>query len=156
MSNWSSRALVAAPMLAAAAFYGWNFADLFPLIEYRQWIDNSVDWWPALQWFLDVALLHRSAPGFSRATSLLVAAAFRDTCGVSIACHNGMHIAMILASAALLAATLRRWVDPFITAGALVFFLFSVPVLDAVAWQATLLDKCAVPRRRGADLVRGA
>lgn len=144
MSNWSSRALVAAPMLAAAAFYAWNFADLFPLIEYRQWIDNSVDWWSGLQWFLDVALLHRSAPGFSRATSLLVAAAFRDTCGVSIACHNGMHIAMILASAALLAATLRRWVDPFITAGALVFFLFSVPVLDAVAWQATLLDKCAV------------
>ena len=144
MSNWSSRALVAVSILAAAAFYAWNFADLFPLIEYRQWIDNSVDWWPALQWFLDVALLHRSAPGFSRATSLLVAAAFRDTCGVSIACHNGMHIAMILASAALLAATLRRWVDPFITAGALVFFLFSVPVLDAIAWQATLLDKCAV------------
>ena len=144
MSNWSSRALVAVSILAAAAFYAWNFADLFLLIEYRQWIDNSVGWWPALQWFLDVALLHQSAPGFSRATSLLVAAAFRDTCGVSIACHNGMHIAMILASAALLAATLRRWVDPFITAGALVFFLFSVPVLDAVAWQATLLDKCAV------------
>ena len=55
-----------------------------------------------------------------------------------------MHIALLLASAALLAAILRRWVDPFITAGALVFFLFSVPVLDAVAWQATLLDKCAV------------
>ena len=144
MPHWTCRTLVAAPILAATAFYAWNFADLFPLIEYRQWIDHRPDWWAALQWFVDAALLHRWAPEYSRTASLLVAAAFRDTCGLSIVCHNGMHIALLLASAALLAATLRRWVDPFITAGALTLFLFSVPVLDAVAWQGTLLDKCAV------------
>jgi hypothetical protein len=144
MSNWSSRALVAVSILAAATFYAWNFADLFPLIEYRQWIDNPVQWRSALEWFLDVALLHRWAAEQSRGLSLLVAGMFRDACGLSIVCHNGMHIALLLASAVLLAATLRRWVDPFITAGALVFFLFSFPVLDAAAWQATLLDKCAV------------
>jgi hypothetical protein len=143
MPRWTSRALTAAPILAAA-FYAWNFADLFPLIEYRQWIDNSVDWWPTLQWFFDLALLHRWTPEYSRAASLLVVWAFRDACGLSIVCHNAMHIALLLASAALLAAILRRWVDPFITAGALVFFLFSVPMLDAVAWQATILDKCAL------------
>ena len=120
MPNWASRALTAAPILAAAAFYVWNFADLFLLIEYRQWIDHSVDWWSALPWFLDVAVLHWWDPEPSRATSLLVAWVFRDTCGQSITCHNGMHIAVILASAALLAVTLRRWVDPFITAGAMI------------------------------------
>ena len=144
MSNWSSRALVAAPLLAAAAFYAWNFSDLFLLIEYRHWIDNPPQWRATLEWFLDVALLHQWAALQSRGLSFLVAGIFREACGLSIVCHNGMHIALLLASAALLAAILRRWTDPFITAGALVFFLFSAPVLDAAAWQATLLDKCAV------------
>ena len=144
MPSWASRALTAAPILAAAAFYVWNFADLFPLIEYRHWIDNPPQWRSTLQWFLDVALLHQWAPQQSRGLSFLVVGIFREACGLSIVCHNGMHIALLLASAALLAAVLRRWVDPFITAGALVFFLFSAPVLDAAAWQATLLDKCAL------------
>ena len=32
---------LAAPIAAAAAFYLWNFVDLFPLIEYREWIDGA-------------------------------------------------------------------------------------------------------------------
>jgi hypothetical protein len=72
MPSWASRALTAAPILAAAAFYVWNFADLFPLIEYRHWIDNPPQWRSTLQWLLDVALLHQWAPQQSRGLSFLV------------------------------------------------------------------------------------
>jgi hypothetical protein len=136
---------IAAPIAAAAAFYLWNFADLFPLIEYRQWIDDS-DLYAGLDLFYRYAIL-RTETGFSRTTSFAVTALFASACGQGIACHNALHIALLLGTAGLLGATLLRQSGsrhPALVAAALVFFLFSVPVLDAASWQATMLDKCAV------------
>ena len=85
--------------------------------------------------------------GFSRTTSFLAVALFTSACGPAIACHNVMHVALLLAAAALLGLMLLRLSErrrPVLVAGTLAFFLFTVPVLDAVAWQATVLDKLAV------------
>ena len=138
-------AWIAAPVAAAAAFYLWNFSDLFPLIEYRQWIEDS-DLHAALHFFYRVAILHGET-GFSRTTSFVAVALFASACGHTIACHNVLHIALLLGAAVLLGLTLMRQSEhrhPALVAAVLVFFLFSIPVLDAIAWQATILDKCAV------------
>ena len=136
---------LAAPIAAAAAFYVWNFVDLFPLIEYREWIDRA-ELESGLHFFYHNAIRH-TVIGFSRSTSFLAVALFTSACGPAIACHNFMHIALLLAAAALLGLTLLRLSEcrrPVLVAGTVAFFLFTVPVLDAVAWQATIHDKLAV------------
>ena len=136
---------IATPIVAAAAFAAWHFLDLFPLVEYRHWIDNP-DLAGTLLWFFHVTVSHVQFSPSTRTTSHLAVSVFSTTCGQMIPCHNAWQIALLLGAAALAGMTLLRQTGgrhPVLISAALALFLFSAPMLDAVSWQATVLDKCA-------------
>ena len=84
---------------------------------------------------------------FSRAFTFEVVAGISTACGYNAPCHNLFHISLLTASGLLLAALLLRLLPRrpvLFIAGAVVFMLFSQPVMDALAWQATLLDKLSL------------
>jgi hypothetical protein len=150
-SNKTGRiiAISAIPIVAAAVFYISNFFDLFPLIEYRQWLFPPIGLQDEFRWFYNVAILHSdwATTAFPRVTSFVGVGVFSSVCGTSAGCHNLIHIGMVLAAAAFLGAllawqTANRYA--VLIATAVLFFLFSTPALDAIAWQATIQDKFAV------------
>jgi hypothetical protein len=108
------------------------FGRLFLLIEYRQWAlpGNTIAF----------NLVQSRSLGFWTAVSIA------DVCGYVPECHNVVHIALLAAAGCLLALALRRLVPaPWVLAvGAAAFFFFTEPMLNALAWQATILDKLAV------------
>jgi hypothetical protein len=118
---------------------------IFLLVEYRHWVLQ-----PELLSFLtffDPSKIFQSDAfniASSRATSLFLAAVFGKACGYNATCHNLVHLSMIVATALFAALAVRAlsssrsWLPSVVTAG---FFVLSVPVFDALSWQATLLDK---------------
>lgn len=142
--------IVAMPIVGAAIFYVLNFADLFLLIEYRQWVGlQNTSLAGNLSWFFENAILHSDWRGasFPRSTSLVGVSMFSSVCGSNAGCHNLFHIGLLLAAAAFMGALLMqqtRGGHSALIATAVLFFLFSAPILDAVAWQATVLDKFSV------------
>lgn len=130
----------------------FRYIDMFLLIEYRQWVFGSeqaslIDPRGLLHLYDLGAFSGSFQLAFSRSFSLWTAAVFGRVCGFSPVCHNSLHVALLLASAAFVAMTSRTlslsrsWFPP--VAG-IVSILISVPVLDAMTWQATLLDKLAM------------
>lgn len=110
------------------------FGRIFVLIEYRQWAIP-----PHIAMPFDIAR--------GRALGIFTAAALANVCGYSPACHDVFQIAFLVATGVLLATALRRLFPeaPWVLAvGAAVFFWFTEPMLDALVWQATVLDKLAV------------
>ncbi len=116
------------------AFATAAFSGLFLLIEYRQWATPL-----NLEGPLEIERTRTLGYGF---------AAFLTTVfGYVPLWHNLAHIALLAASGWLLALALRRLFPaaPWgLAVGAAAFFLFAEPVLDALSWQATILDKLAV------------
>jgi hypothetical protein len=131
-------------LLLGGWFYGTRWLDLFPLNEFRNWIS-----WRAMS--LDdllrqVALVRgRYAPFASRGVSLFVVTRTADVCGLHAQCLNAPQIGVVLASVVLLYALivrlLHRRLLAFLVA---VMWLFSLGVVDSIAWQATINDKLAV------------
>ena len=74
-SNKTGRiiAISAIPIVAAAVFYISNFFDLFPLIEYRQWLFPPIGLQDEFRWFYNVAILHSdwATTAFPRVTSFV-------------------------------------------------------------------------------------
>lgn len=117
---------------AFAIFALADFGRLFLLIEYRQWA-TPINAAP-----LDIE--RTRTLGYATAGFLTI------LFGHVPWLHNLVHIALIAGSGAFLAATLRRLFPdaPWMLAvGAAAFFLFAEPTLDALSWQATILDKLA-------------
>ncbi len=131
-----------------AIFAFANFGRLFLLIEYRQWasplnVFNPIQILNPWTWF-DARIFSMV---FSRSIAILTAGVATVSGGYTPACHNFVQIGLIIASAVLLAATLRRLfpkAPTVLLAGAVVFILFSEGMLDALALQSTLLDKLAL------------
>ena len=128
----------------ALAFFG----HLFLMNEYRQWSDGATAFNP-LVIFAPSTLLNSSVPSvaFSRSFTFEIVAGISGTCGYNAVCHNAIHIGILTVSGFLLGLLLLRlfWGKPVVAiAGAVIFFFSAQPVLDALSWQATLLDKLAL------------
>ncbi|HEV2740963.1 MAG TPA: hypothetical protein VGU66_20565 [Candidatus Elarobacter sp.] len=108
------------------------FGRLFLLIEYRQWAV------PGSQ--VPFNLVQSRTMGFWTAASIA------SVCGYVPECHNVVHIALLAAAGCFLALALRRLLPApwFLPVAAVAFFLFTEPMLNALSWQATILDKLAV------------
>jgi hypothetical protein len=135
--------LVVFSALAFAAF-----GHLFLLNEYRQWSQGSAFFNPLIM-FSPNNIFNASAFGvaFSRAFTFEVVAGITSVCGANASCHNAFHIGLLAASGLLLGALLLRLFPGkpvLFIAGAVLFLLSAQPVLDALSWQATLLDKLAL------------
>lgn len=135
-------------LLIAVAGYFLSFVSryitMFPLIEYRQWVFDSR---PSSLFNWSTWLHVPEIMASSRLFSLWVAQLFGDVCGPLPTCQNSLHLALLAIAAVLTALTLRRLSSSgswFSSVASLAFILLSVPVLDAMTWQATLLDKLSM------------
>ncbi len=129
-------------MLAGGMFFGRYFSHLFPLIEYRYWISGR----PHSVWPLLREMLLPSA-SFSRHFSIWTVQAGWLWTSRSIVESNWLQLMMMILTALGLYWFLRRQFpthNAFIPAlGCALCYLFSVPLVDAAAWQATNHDKLA-------------
>jgi hypothetical protein len=125
------------PLLAGGIFYA-RWLQLFPQIEFRTWMWSGVD----LKWYIVSAFTHQGS--FSRSTPFFADSAIHSVCGESIRCINGPGFLTILLTANLLFWLIVRLTKAIFAAVlATTLWLFSVPVLDAFAWQATMGDRLA-------------
>ena len=145
---WAIAVAVAGPgiafFIAAVALFG----NLFPLLEYRQWIEFPGTFNP-LQILVPEHILN--GPGltmaFSRTFALWIANDLGKVCDHAIPCHDSFSIGLIAVASVFVALTIRRLFPraPLLLIFlAPAFMLSSFPILDAVSWQATLLDKLAL------------
>lgn len=140
LTDFAGALLVAGILLAVLVAYT---GDLFPQIEYRQWIRAEPS-------SLRSLLAEAFAPvgHFSRAFSYWFVVQTWKVCGGRVAWANTAQLALIAFSAGGLFWFLRR-VNPsrdgILPAVAIsCCFAFSLPVIDAASWQATVLDKLAM------------
>jgi hypothetical protein len=127
-----------------AAWYSWQFLDLFPLAEYRDWINTPMSW-------ADVVTVGRqmltqdNPPGFCRCVSWCYARLSGLLAGTNTYGLNGLALLVVVASC-LPAYGLCRQVaiKPFGSLAVVLLWAFSLPTIDIVAWQASLHDRCAL------------
>ena len=129
--------------MAGAWFYGAYWLDLFPLIEYRNWL-----WYPFEAGRSIPELLHHLGAqegAFARDVSLFEVQLTALGCGLGYRCVNAVPLALLLVTDVLLYFLIRRLVGSRPLAfGAACLWMMSHPVVDAAAWQATNHDKVAV------------
>jgi hypothetical protein len=132
--------IAAAPVLIGVCLYLILFDNLFPMVEYRQWIHFPTTLNSTLRlWFFPSAPFNRSLP-------LWLTRAFYLSCGGSVRCSNALLLSMLFASWASTVAIIgiiSHWRYPVIAALAMAAIVFSEPTLSAVTWQATCLDRAA-------------
>ncbi len=142
------RVVTFACLAAFAVFAVAVFGKLFLLVEYRSWA-TPLNVFNPLK-ILDPATLFDPTAlsvARSRALSFLATGLFASMCGIRPSCHDVIHIAVLTAAGLFLALVLRRLLPRaplLVWAGALLFFLFGEPMLEGLAWQATILDKLAL------------
>jgi hypothetical protein len=131
-------------LIIPAVHYISTFGDMFPLIEYRQWIDSSFSS-EELPVFLKN--MFASNDPFSRWFPIFAVRVAAAACGYSIPCGNIFLIGLLLASGLMvftlsMQITGRRYALP--AAVLSLGFMFTEPVVYASTWQGTSLDKFAV------------
>jgi hypothetical protein len=137
-------ALSVSLLLIGGWFYGTRWLDLFPLNEFRNWISYRP--MSVHDLLRQVALVRgRYSPYASRGISMFVVTQTAGACGLRAQCLNGPQIGLLLASVVLLYALIVRLLHRRILAVLVaVMWLFSLGVVDSIAWQATINDKLAV------------
>jgi hypothetical protein len=124
--------------------YSARWIDLFPLDEFRSWLflpRGSVD---DLIRHVVFVRDQQYATYASRGVSMFVVKSSVSAFGLDTRWLNATQLLMIAASAALLYALVLRLVRRrAIAALAGALWLFSVPVVDSISWQATINDKLA-------------
>jgi hypothetical protein len=129
--------LVGGILLAFMLWAFHAFGRLLLLIEYREWSNAS-------NIGFVLSLFPIKIMQFSRGFGLFTDASLAILFGHNVLLHNGFQICLIAASALLLSLAVRRLFPdaPLLLVGAaMVFLLFSTPILDSLTWQATILDK---------------
>jgi hypothetical protein len=143
--------VLAASIVAAVAFYLFVFVDLFILTEYRMWVEKA-----NARGYVHSFIQYAFSPtsNFSRSTALWLAQLFGEFCGADIPCHNLIGLALPVSTALLLVPLIQVLAGrPTLLAPAgCLAYLVSIPTLDALSWQATLLDKTAALLTAGATL----
>ncbi|MEL7059222.1 MAG: hypothetical protein AAGN46_04250 [Acidobacteriota bacterium] len=136
--------LAAAAIVSAvvAVAFGRAFLDLFPLVEFRDWLAWSLSAEDAWRMAREVVLRDRL---FSRNVSLGFVLWLGGVAGTSVPLVNVAVLLPIVVAAALLFA-LARLLGLSRLDGVVVAWVwaFSLPVLEAAAWQATIHDRFAL------------
>lgn len=129
-----------------------HYLDMFLLIEYRQWIFHAPQA-PLLRadFFSTLFELNANPSHFqivnSRSLSYWMAQLFGRVCGPDPFCHNIFQAALVAGSVAFLALSVRAlsisrsWLPALVTG---IVTALSMPMIEAITWQATVLDKMAM------------
>jgi hypothetical protein len=134
--------LVAGALCLPVPGYWALTATLFPLVEYRDWIARGPVRVTPRDLFIGY-FLRREPRGI--VFSILYAESSGTWCGLSLPCLNGTSLAPLLVAAPLLYLIARRlgqsraW-----GAFAVLCWIGSAAVFDALLWQATILDRLAL------------
>jgi hypothetical protein len=132
-------AAAALALLVPAAYYVIRLGRLFPLFEYRSWLD-----YPSIgvSRLIHVMLVRDEL--FSRHLSLEFVKSMKHVCGTDIECLDAVSY-VPLGLACVLLYTLARQIGlgRAIASGVTLLWAFSAPVADAMAWQATSHDRLA-------------
>ena len=136
-------AIAAAPVLIGVCVYLALFGNLFPMVEYRQWIHFQT----TLNWTLQESF-SPSAPSAicNRSLPLWLTRAFYLTCNSSVRCSNILLLSMLFgswASTVAIMGMISGWRYSVIAALAIAAVVFSEATLSAASWQATCLDRAA-------------
>jgi hypothetical protein len=124
--------------------YSARWIDLFPLDEFRSWLFLPRGSLGDLASHVALVRDQKYATYAARGVSMFAVKATANACDLNTRCLNGSQIAMVAAAAVLLYTLVLRLVGRrAIAAGGAVLWLFSVPILDSVSWQATINDKLA-------------
>lgn len=135
--------LLLASMVPGAVFYLGLFVDLFPLIEFRDWIAWDISWGAVKRVLANMVL--RNEGVFSRHVSLLYVNAAANLCGANLPCLNSLVMLPTILSAGLGTMLARQCgLSRFVSWSAVQFWFFSIPVFDAMTWQATIHDRLAL------------
>ena len=140
-SEWSADAISAGLIaVASGLFVLWAVGDLFPTMEYRDWLlwADRFDAGTALK-----RMITREV-WFSRDFSMSYVQMSSLVCGVNLGCLNAWVLFPVVVSAAilyLLARAIGSTIPVAIAATAV--WLLSWPMIDAIAWQATIHDRWA-------------
>ena len=122
------------PVALSAWFYS-RWLHLFPLIEFRSWLWSSYGWSPFLHSLVALS-------PYTGSTAPFDAHLTEVACRLNVTCINFPGYVTLLASGYLLYLLVFRLLHSRTAALiAATLWLFSLPVLDSLAWQATLLDK---------------
>jgi hypothetical protein len=125
-------------------FYSARWINLFPLDEFRSWL-----WLPRgsvgdLARHVALVRDQQYATYASRGVSMFLVKASANACDLNTPCLNAVQLVAIAGAAVLLYTLVLRLVHRrAIAAVAGLLWVFSVPVLDSVSWQATINDKLA-------------
>ena len=125
----------------ASLFYWFYLRDLFPLTEWRDWVtwQDRIDWNEILRKLF-------VPEGFpSRHVSLTYSMYLGGMCRDDVRCLNALGLFPLFLTVPLLYVLARQLglASRFAIAACLLW-LFSVPVVNAAAWQATIHDKLAL------------
>ena len=133
-------AIAAAPVLIGVCVYLVLFDNLFPMVEYRQWIHFPT----TLNWTLQQSFFPSGT--YNRSLPLWLTRAFYLTCGGSVRWSNALLLSMLFvswASTVAIMGMISGWRYPVIAALSMAAVIFSEPALSAASWQATCLDRAA-------------
>jgi hypothetical protein len=134
---WNAVAL--APLVGAFVTYLLVFGDLFPLVEYRQWIQ-----FPPLTLSQLLYSLFDWYQYSSREFPIYAVGLADRLCGGSYACDDAFLLLILSFAGAftvIAIGVLARWRHPVAAAIAVGFIAFSEPWLDSASWQATAHDR---------------
>jgi len=143
-ASWRTREgwlCAAAAVLAPALLFGILFLDLFPLVEFRDWVAGAPTW-ASLADHLEHALLRDRL--FDRDLAMVYVDLAALLGGTDIRALNALLLVPFAAACLVLYRLARRiGLPPCAGTAAAWLFAFSLPALDALSWQATCCDRLA-------------
>ena len=124
--------------------YSARWIDLFPLDEFRSWLFLPRGSVSDLARHVALVQDQKYATYAGRGVSMFLVKASANACDLNTRCLNATQLFVIAGSGVLLYSLLLRLTRRRgIAALAGLLWLFSVPVLDSISWQATINDKLA-------------
>ena len=128
-------------MLLASVLLMWAAGELFPTMEYRDWLAWS-------DRFDVVSVLQRMTlrdAWFSREFSMASVLLSSQMCGINLLCLNAWVLLPVALAATLLFLFARLLnVSRPVALAAVALWLLSWPTVDAIAWHATIHDRWAL------------
>ena len=119
----------------------WAAGDLFPTMEYRDWLawSDNFSLFNTLQ-----KMIVRDA-WFSREFSMAAVQLSSKMCGISLPCLNAFVLLPVTLAAPLLFVLARLLgVSRAVSVAGVALWLLSWPTMDALAWHATIHDRWAL------------
>jgi hypothetical protein len=128
------------PLVLTSTVHGWLFGRFLPMSEFRDWIR-----WTPVDWLGMLRLVVLREDSYTRHFSFWTSGTLGAITERDIVLLNTILIAMVIGSGLALYALLRSWRAPRpVASGAFLLWSASMPVLDTLCWQATIVDRLAL------------